>query len=188
MSGKQKKKAVFLDRDGVLNEVVFHPGIKKPSSPWKIEEFKLFKGIEEPLKRLEEMGFLLFVFSNQPDISRGNIKKGTTEEINKILYNTFPITEIMVCPHDDVDHCSCRKPKPGMILELSKKHDIDLKRSFVIGDGAKDMKAGKNAGVTTILIQTDYNQKVIAENNVKSLKESLKLISSHERIRLNHGV
>ncbi len=181
MSNKEnKKKAVFLDRDGVLNEVVFHPGIKKPSSPWKIEEFKLKKNIKKPLDELKKKGFLLFVFSNQPDISRGNIKKGTTEEINKILYNKFPIEEIVVCPHDDKDNCECRKPRPGMILKLAEKYNVDLKKSYIIGDSWKDVKAGENAGCTSILIDTIYNHTVEIESitHADSLESAVELIKS----------
>jgi len=173
------KKAVFLDRDGVLNEVVFHPGINKPSSPWKISEFKLINDIKKPLDMLKEMGFLLFVFSNQPDISRGNIKRGTTEQIDTILYEKFPITEIMVCPHDDKDNCSCRKPKPGMILKLSKKYGIDLKKSFVVGDDEKDMKVGKNAGCFCVLIDTTYNKPLKEKFRVKNLLSAVKIIEKN---------
>lgn len=173
---KKLNKAVFLDRDGVLNQVVFHPGINIPSAPWKISEFKLMDGVKKPLDRLKEMSFLLFVFSNQPDISRGNIEKGMTEKINSIIYEQLPIKEIKVCPHDDKDNCSCRKPKPGMILDLSKKYDIDPKKSFVIGDGEKDMNAGKNVGCFCILIDTLYNKQVNEKYRVKDLTSAVKII------------
>ena len=173
---KKLRKAVFLDRDGVLNQVVFHPGINKPSAPWKIIEFKFIDGVKKPLDELKEMGFLLFIFSNQPDISRGNIEKGTIEQINTIIYEQFPIKEIIVCPHDDKDNCSCRKPKPGMIVDLSKKYDINLKKSFVIGDGEKDMIAGKNAGCFCILIDTPYNKHVKEKYRVKDLSSAVKII------------
>jgi len=175
---KEKKlnKAVFLDRDGVINHVVFHESINKPSSPWNIEEFKLIKGIEKPLEKLKKMGFLLFIISNQPDIARGNVKKGTTEKINKILYEKFPIDEIVICPHDDKDNCNCRKPKPGMILGLKEKYNIDLKKSFIIGDGWKDMKVGKNACVKSILINREYNREVEAEYRANDLESAVKLI------------
>jgi len=177
---KEKKlnKAVFLDRDGVINHVVFHEGINKPSSPWNIEEFKLIKGIKKPLEKLKQMGFLLFIISNQPDIARGNVKKGTTEKINKILYEKFPIKEIRICPHDDKDNCNCRKPKPGMILDLKEKYDIDLKKSYVIGDSWKDMKIGENAGVKSILIDKKYNKKTLSRYRVDSLESAVDLIKS----------
>ena len=178
MNKEKINKAVFLDRDGIINHIVFHRGINKPSSPWNLEEFKLKDGVENPLKKLKELGFLLFIISNQPDIARGNVKKGTTEKINKILYEKFPIKEIRICPHDDKDNCNCRKPKPGMILDLKEKYDIDLKKSYVIGDSWKDMKIGENAGVKSILIDKKYNKKTLSRYRVDSLESAVDLIKS----------
>lgn len=170
-----RNRAIFLDRDGVINEIVFHEG-KKPSSPWKFEEFKLVAGIEKPLWELSSMGYYLFIISNQPDISRGYIEAGVTEKINEMLYELFPIQDIMVCPHDDHHNCSCRKPKPGMLIELSKKWDIDLARSFLIGDNWKDIDAGKAAGCTTILLNKPYNQSVETDYRVETLEDAVVLI------------
>ncbi|HEY9247201.1 MAG TPA: HAD family hydrolase, partial [Candidatus Methanoperedens sp.] len=163
-----KKKAVFLDRDGVINEVVFHDS-EKPSSPWKFEEFKLIRGIKKPLEELSSMGFYLFIVSNQPDISKGYIEEGTTEKINALIYEKFPIDEIMICPHVEEDNCDCRKPKPGMLLKLSKKWIIDLRESFLIGDSWKDIEAGKAAGCTSILLDKPYNKGIKADYRVRNL-------------------
>ncbi|MCZ7355836.1 MAG: HAD-IIIA family hydrolase [Candidatus Methanoperedens sp.] len=168
-------RAVFLDRDGVINEIVFHDG-EKPSSPWRFEEFKLVAGIEKPLGELSSMGYYLFIISNQPDISRGYIEEGTTEKINEMLYELFPIQDIMVCPHDDRDKCTCRKPKPGMLMDLSKKWKVDLIRSFLIGDNWKDIDAGKAAGCITLLIDKPYNQSVKVDYRVESLEDAVVLI------------
>ena len=174
----KQKKAVFLDRDGIINQVVYHKEANKPSSPWKIEEFKLINGVKKPLEDLKKMDFLLFVISNQPDINRGNVKRGTTEKINKIIYEKFPIDEIKVCPHDDKDNCNCRKPKPGMIIELAKKWNVDLKKSFLIGDSWKDIGAGENAGVKSIIIDKKYNQQVNSNYRVENLNSAIKLIKT----------
>lgn len=176
MNKTKKNKAVFLDRDGVINHVIYHKNIKKPSSPWNIKEFKLFENIKKPLEELKKMNFLLFIISNQPDIARGNVQQGTTEKINKIIHDKFPIEEIKICPHDDKDNCRCRKPKPGMIFELSKKYDVDIELSFVVGDGEKDMKAGKKAGCTNILIDREYNKTVETHYRVKDLLEAVEII------------
>ena len=181
MNKEKKNKAIFLDRDGIINHVVYHKDVNKPSSPWKIEEFKLIKNIKKPLEELTKMGFLLFIISNQPDIARGNVKKGTTEEINKILYEKFPIKEIKFCPHDDRDNCDCRKPKPGMILELSKKWNIDLEKSFLIGDSWKDIEASKKADCTGILVDKEYNKEVDAKYRVFDLESSVELIKSLDK-------
>ena len=101
-------KAIFLDRDGVLNKIVFHDGIKKPSSPWVYSEFEPYDYINEALLNLKDMGYLLFVITNQPDIARGNIEKGVSNKINHFLINNFPIDEIYICGHDNIDICNCR--------------------------------------------------------------------------------
>lgn len=176
---KIKKKAVFLDRDGVINEVVFHNS-EKPSSPWAFEEFKLISGVKKTLEKLSQMRYYLFIVSNQPDIARGYIEKGTTEKINKIIYKSFPIKEILICPHDDYHHCDCRKPKPGMLFSLSKKWEIDLKKSFLIGDNWKDIAAGQSAGCRTIILDRSYNQSVEADYRVKNLEAAVRLIKSIE--------
>jgi len=169
--------AVFLDRDGVINEVVFH-GSEKPSSPWRFEEFKLIEGLNEPLEELNSMGFFLFIVSNQPDISRGYIDEGTTERINVVIYEHFPIIDIITCPHDDNHKCQCRKPRPGMLLDLSKKWDVDLKKSFMIGDNWKDVDAGNAAGCRTILLEKPYNKEVRADYRAKDLEAAVRLIKS----------
>lgn len=178
--------AVFLDRDGVINEVVFHDG-KKPSSPWKFEEFKLVRGIKKPLEKLSLKGYYLFIVSNQPDISRGHIEDGTTEMINETIYKRLQIDDIFVCPHDDHDQCICRKPKPGMLIELSHKWDVDLKNSFLIGDNWKDMGAGKAAGCVTILIDKLYNKEVISDFRVKNIEHAVNVINSSNAIFKRKG-
>lgn len=175
-----RKKAIFLDRDGVLNEIVYHE-TEKPSSPWKYEEFKLKPDIEKPLEELVQMGYLLFIISNQPDMARGRMKEGTTEKINEELYKKFPLTEIRVCSHDDRHGCECRKPKPGMILDLCKKWNVDPKKSFVIGDSWKDIDAGKAAKCTTILIEYKYNETVKADYRTEKLKSAVEIIKKLEQ-------
>lgn len=174
-----KNKAVFLDRDGVINEVVFHDS-GKPSSPWTLEEFKLIPGIKKPLEELSNIGFYIFIISNQPDVARGHIKKDVVEKINKIIYDNFPIKEILVCPHDEHHHCDCRKPKPGMIFILSKKWKIDIKESYLIGDNWKDIEAGKKAGCRTILLERHYNQSVEADYRTEDLESAVDMIKSIE--------
>jgi D-glycero-D-manno-heptose 1,7-bisphosphate phosphatase len=130
------------------------------------------------LEDFKKMGFILFIISNQPDISRGFIKKGVTEKISQIIYDRFPIKEILICPHDDHHYCNCRKPKPGMIFELSKKYDIDINKSFLIGDNWKDTEAGQKAGCKTIILNKKYNQIVDADYRTENLITAVKLIKS----------
>jgi D-glycero-D-manno-heptose 1,7-bisphosphate phosphatase len=180
----KNKKALFLDRDGVINKVIFREG--KVSSPWKLEEFEFLPGIKELLWSMKEKGFLNIVVTNQPDIKRGFLNIEALEKMHRILRENFPIEEIKICPHDDDDNCFCRKPKPGLIFEAAEKYLIDLKNSFMIGDGWKDIVAGKTAGCKTVFIRTDYNKEIIynkeIQNNcdfiVDNLEEIYKIIKN----------
>lgn len=176
---EEGKRAVFLDRDGVINEVVFHNS-EKPSSPRNYRQFNIIGGVKESLDNLVQLGYLLFIVTNQPDISRGLIRNGTTEQINSHIGNNLPITDIYVCPHDDQHNCDCRKPKIGMLTGLANKWDINLKKSYMIGDNWKDIEAGKSAGCKTILIDYPYNKLVNADNRVEDLESAVKLIESEK--------
>ena len=144
-----KNKAIFLDRDGVLNEVLIRDG--KPYPPGTILELKLCKGVEKGLKILKSKGFLLIVVTNQPDVSRGKTTK-KVEEINDYLFNLLPLEEIKTCFHDNNDKCFCRKPNPGMIIESAKKFNIDLSKSYIIGDRKMTLTQGKMLVVKLFLL------------------------------------
>jgi len=170
------RKAIILDRDGIINKIVIRNG--KASSPRKLGEFKFLPNIKKYLESFREMGFLNIVFTNQPDISRGLLKREELRKMHKFISEILPIDEIKFCPHDDNDNCSCRKPKPGLILEAAKKWSIDLKKSYVIGDGWKDMAAGKRAGCKTFLMRRKYNKNLQSgfDFGVNNLKEVIKII------------
>jgi D-glycero-D-manno-heptose 1,7-bisphosphate phosphatase len=171
-------KAVFLDRDGVINNVIFRNGNNlKPIAPWSMKEFSLILGIEEPLLDLSKSGFKLFIVTNQPDIGNGIISKTFVEKVNKIILRDLPIDEIKVCPHVDLNGCNCRKPKSGMITSLAKKWDIDCKKSFMIGDNWKDIESGKNAGATTILLEKHYNTSVKGDYTASNLSQAVEIIN-----------
>jgi len=171
------RKAVFLDRDGVINEVIFRVN-DKPIAPWSFKEFKLCDGITEPLRELKNSGYLLFVVSNQPDISKGLVTSEVVERMNDIIVSQFPIEKVVFCSHEDIHNCSCRKPKPGMIIELAYEYEIDLNLSFMIGDNWKDINAGEAAGCSTVLIQKAYNKNVKADFYIQSLAEATDIINS----------
>jgi len=174
------KRAVYLDRDGVINEVIFRGGDNsKPIAPWEIEEFKLAQGIKKPLEKLSQMGFYLFIVTNQPDIAKGILKFSTVKKMNDIILNELPIDEIMVCSHIDSDNCYCRKPQPGMIINLAKKWGINLRNSFLIGDNWKDIESGKTAGCRTILLDKYYNKSVKTDYRVKNLRMSVEVVESY---------
>ena len=173
----KKRKAIFLDRDGVLDKVIMREG--KPSSPRKFEEFKLLAGAKECLDEFKKMGFLNIIVTNQPDIKRGLLKIEDLEKMHRLVREKLPVDDIMVCPHDDRDHCSCRKPKPGLIKQAVRKWSVDLKKSYVIGDSWKDMGAGRAAGCSTILIKRKYNEDLKDYDfKVNSLKEAVKIIKN----------
>jgi len=175
VAGK-RTRAVFLDRDGVINAAIVRNG--KPYPPDSIEELKILPGVDLALKRLHSAGFLLIVVTNQPDVSKGKQKIEVVEEMNQLLQTKLELDDIMVCYHDDIDNCDCRKPKPGMLLQAAVKYNIDLAGSWMVGDRWKDVLAGKRAGCRTLFIDRGYTetQDVAADFNVSSLLEAAEII------------
>lgn len=151
------RRAVFLDRDGVLNVAVVRDG--RPYPPGSLAEMTLLPGVEEACARLKQCGFLLIVVTNQPDIARGTAASGAVDEINAALQARLGLDEIRVCPHDDADNCACRKPKPGLLLQAAHRWRIDLARSFMIGDRWRDIEAGRAAGCRTIFVDYGYAER-----------------------------
>ena len=150
-------KAVFLDRDGVLNEPVVREG--KPYPPASLDELKVYPEAAEALARLKAAGYLLIVVTNQPDVARGTTPRQSVEAINAALGQALPIDDFLVCWHDDGDACGCRKPKPGLLLEAAGRYGIDLSRSFLVGDQWRDIDAGAAAGCRTVLIDRGYRER-----------------------------
>jgi D-glycero-D-manno-heptose 1,7-bisphosphate phosphatase len=150
-------KAVFLDRDGVLNQSVVPEGI--PCPPACVDELEIFPDAAGALQRLKQAGYLLIVVTNQPDIARGTQTRAVVDEINAALGAALPVDEFVVCPHDNAANCTCRKPKPGMVLEAAARHGVDLKESFLIGDRWRDIDCGAVAGVRTVLIDRGYRER-----------------------------
>ena len=151
------KRAVFLDRDGVINEAVIRKG--KPYPPASLSEIQITEGFESVLQKIDAAGFVIIGVTNQPDVARGSQSREAVEEINQYLLDNLPIETILVCYHDEKDACLCRKPKPGLILEAAALFDIDLANSYMVGDRWKDIEAGKNAGCKTIFINYAYSEK-----------------------------
>jgi D-glycero-D-manno-heptose 1,7-bisphosphate phosphatase len=168
------RPAVFLDRDGVLNRPVIRDG--KPFPPSSLEELELLlPDVAKSLLDLKAHGFALFVITNQPDVARGTQTRESVEEIHQSLSSSLPIDDIFVCYHDDADDCACRKPRPGLLLEAQRKHNIDLSHSFFVGDRWRDIDAGHAAGCKTILIDYGYRERKPAqppEATVRSLREA----------------
>ncbi len=145
-----KKRAVFLDRDGVINQTVWKMG--KPRAPYTLEEFSFCAGVAEAISFLKEEGFVLVVVTNQPDVARGWVTREAVDLVNNYVSESLNLPDIRACFHTDTDRCECRKPRPGMLLEAAKEHNIDLSKSFMVGDRISDVEAGRSAGCRTVLI------------------------------------
>ena len=177
--GVDKVKAIFFDRDGVLNKSVIVN--RKPYPPKTVAEVIIPDGVKESVLELKKMGFTLIVITNQPDIARGSTTYKAVNDINDFLKTNLLLDDVYCCTHDDSDNCTCRKPKPGMIIEAEKKWNINLEKSFLIGDRWKDIQAGKNSGLKTILIDYNYNEKFIEPDyKVKNFKNIINIIKSNK--------
>ena len=170
------RRAIFLDRDGVLNKAIVHDG--KPYPPKDLSEVEILPHVVESVQQLHDAGYFIAVVTNQPDVARGLTEKRVVEEINSFLLSTLLIDEFMTCYHDDIDDCSCRKPRPGAIFAAANKFKIDLAKSYMIGDRWRDIEAGKSAGCKTVFIDYGYVEKkpVSVDLNVASLHEAVRII------------
>src|SRR6266542_4440112 len=118
-AGSMLRRAVFLDRDGVLNRALTREG--KPSAPSSLGEFELLPGVPEACRKLKEAGFLLVVATNQPDVGRGTLAQSTIESLHEHMSRLLPIDHVEVCFHPGGEVvCECRKPKPGMLLRAAR--------------------------------------------------------------------
>jgi D-sedoheptulose 7-phosphate isomerase len=157
MASSGKRRAVFLDRDGVINRAFVRDG--KPFSPPTSQELEVLPEVPEALHELKSHGFKLLVVTNQPDVGRGEQPRKTLDALHRMLRKRLPLDDIFVCCHTDEDKCDCRKPMPGMLFEAARKHNVDLAVSFMVGDRWRDVEAGYNAGCKTILIDYGYSEK-----------------------------
>lgn len=170
------RRAVFLDRDGVINRALVREG--KPYPPAGLAEMEVLPGVAQALAALREAGFLLIVVTNQPDVARGTTSREIVEEINKHLAARLAIDEFRTCFHDSGDGCDCRKPLPGALLSAAKIHGIDLGKSYMVGDRWRDTEAGQRAGCKTIFIDYGYSeeQPESVDYRVRSLMEATQII------------
>ena len=151
------RRAVFLDRDGVVNRAFLREG--KPYPPPALADLRVLPGVREACRKLREAGFALILITNQPDIARGTVPAGEVAEMHTRLQRFLQLDDIRVCPHDDQDQCECRKPKPGLLLEAAKHWNIDLAASYIIGDRWRDVEAGQRAGCRPLFIDYGYRER-----------------------------
>ncbi|MEK6530940.1 MAG: HAD-IIIA family hydrolase [Deltaproteobacteria bacterium] len=174
------KRAVFLDRDGVINEIVMRQGL--PGSPRRIEEFKVIDGVKEALNEFKAMGFMNIVITNQPDVARGQMDLSELQGMHDHIKKKLPVDGIIACPHDDNARCLCRKPKPGMLLRASEILGIDLNASYFIGDTWRDAEAGRLAGCRTIIVSAPYNMDVVPDFRITDIQDAIGVVRQTERI------
>jgi D-glycero-D-manno-heptose 1,7-bisphosphate phosphatase len=157
-------RAIFLDRDGVINPLIYHTDAGVLDSPFTPAHFSIIAGVPETLARLRQLGYLLILISNQPGLAKGHFTKKTFDAIRQKMDDQLAADGVVLdaqyyCLHHPqstspryrVD-CNCRKPKPGLLLQAAAEHQVDLAQSWLIGDSLTDVQAGQAAGVRTILI------------------------------------
>jgi len=157
-------RSVFLDRDGVINELIYYPEHAVVDSPFTVEQFRLIPGACEAINQFHELGFKVIIVSNQPGMAKGYLSQRTFDKIRKKMSDelakegTSCDGEYYCFHHPEAKiarlkaNCECRKPKPGLLLQAAKDLNLDLSQSWMIGDGLTDIQAGKSAGCQTILL------------------------------------
>jgi D-glycero-D-manno-heptose 1,7-bisphosphate phosphatase len=177
----KKNKAIFLDRDGVINKVILKLG--RPYAPLYLNKLKVLPFVKRSMHMLKDQGYLLIVITNQPDVARGRANFNEIELINKYLTKKLPIFKIFTCFHDKYHKCFCRKPSPGSILSAVSKYNINIKESYMVGDRWSDIEAGKKAGCKTIFIDCHYKERQpkFYDFKSKSLLGATKIIISNKK-------
>jgi D-glycero-D-manno-heptose 1,7-bisphosphate phosphatase len=150
------RRAVFLDRDGVINRAVVRDG--RPFPPATEADLEVLPGVGDALARLRAAGFRLVVVTNQPDVARGTQRREVIDRMHARLAALLPIDEFHVCDHDDDDRCACRKPAPGLLQAAALAGGLSLRDSFMVGDRWRDVEAGRRAGCTTVFLDHGYDE------------------------------
>ena len=148
------RKAVFLDRDGVLNKAVERDGKSYP--PPDAASMEIYPEAPEAVAALRKAGYLAICVTNQPDVARGTRSMTGVEAMNQKVLQALRLDDIRTCPHDDSDACPCRKPRPGMLLAAAETWGVDLAASWMVGDRKSDIAAGRAAGCRTVFIDRRY--------------------------------
>lgn len=157
-------KAVFLDRDGVINRAVVRDG--KPHPPDRVEDLEVLDGVPDALRKLRGAGFRLIVVTNQPDVARGTQTREAVEAMHARLTAELPVDEVVACYHDG-DDCDCRKPKPGALVAAAQRHGVELEESFMVGDRWRDIEAGQRAGCRCLFVDHGYAEQQPAGSFVR---------------------
>lgn len=172
--GASPRRAAFLDRDGVINRNEVRDG--RPYAPTALANFEILPGARDAIAALRGAGYLVVVVTNQPDVGAGRQSHAVIEQMHDILRREVLVDDIEVCFHVDGDDCQCRKPKPGMLLNAAAKHNIDLSRSWMVGDRWRDIEAGQAVGCQTVFVDYNYPNERRPERVdivVRSLEEAV---------------
>jgi len=170
------KKAVFLDRDGVINRSKLVDGVAKP--PANIAEVEILDGVIDAIKILKAHNFIPVVVTNQPDVARGVMSQAHVDAINAYIGAITSIEFFYTCFHDDIDMCDCRKPAPGLIKSAAADLGLDITNSFLVGDRWRDISAGQEAGCQVFFIDYLYPEKSpkLPFTRVSSLLEAAQIM------------
>ena len=175
-------KAVFLDRDGVINECKVIDG--RPFPPLSVNEFVMLPNVAQACRNLKRAGFVLVVATNQPDVGRGTLKQDVVEQIHAHMCAQLPIDRVEICYHPgrSESECDCRKPKPGMLLRAARELNIDLRASWMVGDRWRDIDCGHAAGCRTVFIDYQYDEALRQQPDyrAKNLLEAAEIILNLE--------
>ena len=178
-----RNKAIFLDRDGVINRAIVRDGI--PFPPQSVEEFDILPEVADACGLLKSAGFMLIVATNQPDVGRGTMPRETVEAIHAEMCRRLPIDRVEVCfdPGGQGLASEFRKPRPGMLLQAARELDLNLGASFMVGDRWRDIDCGRAAGCTTIFIDRGYTEPLRSTPHYRArdLMEAAKTILSRDR-------
>ena len=167
MQSIYKNKAVFFDRDGVINKLIFRDN--GFFSPRVFDDFYFYKDIKECVDFLVANNFLILIVSNQPDISRKKMKIDELNKMNDAMKNLFHIDDIYYSFDNDIIEGGTKKPSPKMLLQAKEKWNIDFSKSYFIGDSLVDKKCAENAGVSFIFVSRKHNQDLVFENTMNDL-------------------
>jgi D-glycero-D-manno-heptose 1,7-bisphosphate phosphatase len=165
------RRAVFLDRDGVLVQEIVVDG--QALAPVSLSAFQLVPDAAVQTARLRKAGLTCLVFTNQPEVARGTLSHQTLDAMHRQLREAVSVDQIYVCPHQDGDRCACRKPAVGMLTAGARDWEVALDESFVIGDRWRDIEAGRAAGCFTVLIDRPYSACETADARVGTLAEAV---------------
>ena len=204
--GGDHSSAVFMDRDGIINELVYYPEHAVVDSPFTVEQFRLTPFAAQAVNRFHDLGYKVIVISNQPGMAKGHFNESTFDLIrirmrDMLKKENANLDGEYYCFHhpngireEYKGVCDCRKPKPGLILRAAKDQGIRLSESFFIGDGLVDMKAGRAASCTTILVASAnaFLIKLMKDQDsepdylVRTLGEAVSIVENHKTARRQH--